>query len=593
MGIARSDLSVSVIALSVALAWTAPALADERKAEIRGDLPGDLREAIINAVGDVDTPPSSRLEARRRAQQAGEDAIAVLRSEGYYAYIVEPDITEGDPAQAFVTIDPGPRFTIAVPLITWLDPAPPAPVQEKGQTAMDLPEGRPGRAAAVVAAEGRIVAATQQAGYADASANDRVVIVDHDSTSVIPEFRIDAGPLVHLDGIDLRTDGRTNPAWVRQLAPWKEGDVYAPQDVAELERRLRDAGVYQSITVALAPQEDIKADGNRPVVVSLADRPRGILELGAGYSTNEGAGIDARYQRFNRLGRADTLTLIFSLARIQSKIDAEIAFPHWRVADRTLTVGTGLYNNVTDAYTERGANLRADITKHYNKTSYRTLGVAVDYGRIEETYPTARTRNVATITGLGALNWDRSNDPLNPTRGWRLDARAEPTISAGNGASLYVRTQAQATGYLPLGRGAGTVLAGRLKVGSIVGASLNDIPQSRRFYSGGGGSVRGYDYQGVGPRFTQNTPQGGLGLFEGSFEVRQTFTKRWGGVAFVDVGSISATETPDFSNTSAGVGFGVRYNLGFGPIRADVAVPINRRTGDPTYQIYLSIGQSF
>jgi len=122
---------------------------------------------------------------------------------------------------------------------------------------------------------------------------------------------------------------------------------------------------------------------------------------------------------------------------------------------------------------------------------------------------------------------------------------------------------------------------------------MSTIPAARRFYAGGGGSVRGYSYQGVGPRLIDNTPQGGLSLFEGSFEARQKFGKRWGGVAFLDVGGIGATEAPDFSNVSAGVGLGIRYDLGFGPIRADVAVPLDRRTGDPAYQIYLSIGQSF
>ena len=53
------------------------------------------------------------------------------------------------------------------------------------------------------------------------------------------------------------------------------------------------------------------------------------------------------------------------------------------------------------------------------------------------------------------------------------------------------------------------------------------------------------------------------------------------------------TSACDFSEVSTGVGLGVRYNLGFGPIRADIALPLDKREGDPDYQIYLSIGQSF
>ena len=174
-----------------------------------------------------------------------------------------------------------------------------------------------------------------------------------------------------------------------------------------------------------------------------------------------------------------------------------------------------------------------------------------------------------------------------------LPCRAEPTISAGDDSAVYLRLITQATYYLPLGRNADTVLAARTRIGSVLGGSLSTIPSSRRLYAGGGGSVRGYAYQGVGPRLPDNTPQGGLGLFEASFEVRQHITGRWGAVAFVDVGAVSETSAPDFSNVNTGVGVGVRYDLGFGPIRADIAFPLDKREGDSSYELYLSIGQSF
>jgi translocation and assembly module TamA len=64
-------------------------------------------------------------------------------------------------------------------------------------------------------------------------------------------------------------------------------------------------------------------------------------------------------------------------------------------------------------------------------------------------------------------------------------------------------------------------------------------------------------------------------------------------VAFIDAGAIGTHNTPQREDFRAGAGFGVRYDLGFGPIRADIAAPLGRRKGDPAFQIYLSIGQSF
>jgi translocation and assembly module TamA len=585
------------LAASGALAClAAPAMAEVPKAAIRGEMPGELRTAIEKAVGESKAAVDSRLEARRRARDAAEDAIAVLRSEGYYDYEVFPDIGEGERPQPIVTVEPGPRFHIQNPRVTWVGSAPAADVAQAGVAGMQLKDGDPGRAADVVAAEGRVVAIVEKRGYADAEIEPREVIVDHADDSVQPEFRINSGGLVHLDGVDLRTKGRTNPRWVAGLAPWKAGEVYDPDDVAELEQRLLDAGVYDSVTVALAPKDQL-VNGERPVVVSLADRPRGTIELGAGYSTSEGVGVDGRWLRYNRLGRADTTTITARIAEIEYRLDGQIAFPHWRKPKRTLTLGAAVFANNTDAYDDQGVSARVDLTtrlgRNIYRTSYRTIGLSLDATRTDERTPVQQQTDFVTLTLLGALSQDRSDDPLDPKRGWKAEIRAEPTASVGDKNLLYFRAVVQGSAYMPLGKEANTVAAVRLRLGTVTGVSLLDVPASRRLYAGGGGSVRGYAYQGVGPRFPDNTPQGGLSLFEASGELRQKITDKWGAALFYDVGAVGEQPTPSFSRVSTGVGVGVRYNLGFAPIRADIAVPLNKREGDPSYQVYVSIGQSF
>jgi translocation and assembly module TamA len=130
-------------------------------------------------------------------------------------------------------------------------------------------------------------------------------------------------------------------------------------------------------------------------------------------------------------------------------------------------------------------------------------------------------------------------------------------------------------------------------VASIINGSIPAIPASRRFYSGGGGSVRGYGYQDVGPRFPNNSPEGGISLIESSIELRQKIAGPFGMVLFVDSGTLSTQHSFDFANAETGVGVGFRYDLGFAPLRADIAVPLERHTGDSSIQVYLSIGQSF
>lgn len=588
---------VSVGALLAGVGALAPcaALADQKKACVEGVDDRDLKRAIERVIGETRNAPETRFIAERRANEAAEDAITVLRSEGYYDYEVTPSV-EGDPPVPVVRVTPGARFELAAPAIQWANDAPIATAQEAATKALDLPLGAPARAAVVVGAEGRIVATLAEQGYPDADPQPREVIVDHADRSVHPTFRIDAHGLVHLDGMTVTTRGRTRAGFVERLKPWKDGDTYRPEAVAELERRLLDTGVYDSVTVALAPQSN--ADGLRPVVVSLNDRPKATIDLGASYSSSEGAGVDGRYTLYNRLRRDDTLSLGAQYSSILKRLDLQLSLPHWRQVQETLKLAATAYRDDTDAYQENDVGVRADLVKRLGRTSYRTFGVGLDASdndekQLVDDQIVGLRRQLYTVTGLAALTLDRSNNALNPVTGFKLDGRLEPTVSSGDGTAYYVRAVAQGSAYLPIGKAANTVIAGRLRLGSLLGGSIPTVPAPQRFYAGGGGSIRGYPYQGVGPRFPDNTPIGGSSLVETSVEARHNFTRTIGAVAFVDAGSVGIEQYPRFADLSVGAGVGLRYNLSFAPIRFDVGVPLNRRQGDAPFQVYISIGQSF
>jgi translocation and assembly module TamA len=573
--------------------------AAEPSASITGVEDKALREAIQRAMVEAKAPPRSRSEARRRARDAGDDAVQVLRSEGYYAYVVEPDVSEADPPRAILKITPGPVFVIADPRLAWGGAEPDEGVVKRAESVIRLVPGAPGRAVDVLAAEGRVVSQVQQLGYADAVAEPREVVVDHADHTLRPVFHIAAGDLTHVDGIQVVTQGRSNPAWIKQLAPWKSGDIYEPDDIAELERRLRDTGVYDTVSVSLAPKDKALADGLRPVIVTVSDRKSRTVELAANYSSTDGPGADAKWIHYNRFHRADTTTLTARLGRLDSRLEAELALPHWRRSQQTLKLNTAIFREDTDAYVETGLHLGADLTRKLRTTVYRTYGVSLDLSQVDspktvDGVTTDVQQNFATFTLLGAQAWDHSDNILDPTKGWRLDARAEPTAITGDLTMAFLKVQAQTTAYLPFGQGARTVLAGRFKAGQILGGTMPEVPASNRFYAGGGGSVRGYSYQAIGPRIDNTTtPQGGLSVLETSLELRHKFTDKWGGVAFVDAGGVGVDKWPNGDDFGVGVGVGIRYDLGFGPIRADIAMPISKREGDPSFQVYISIGQAF
>ncbi|HEX8470121.1 MAG TPA: BamA/TamA family outer membrane protein, partial [Brevundimonas sp.] len=396
------------------------------------------------------------------------------------------------------------------------------------------------------------------------------------------------------------TEGSTNPDWVAGLAPWKEGDKFEPDKVAELERRLLDTGVYDGVGVALAPADQTNAGGNRPVVVTLNDRPRRILEAGASFSTAEGSGVDAIWTWYNHFNRADTLRFQARAANIDSRLGVDLSLPHWRRPGQTLKLSTAVVNEDTDAYRRTALTAAADLQQRIGRTSYYSYGVAIDAGQYAENrfdpltqLPVGLDRDLVILTGRGNAYLDESNDPLNPTKGYRLTLNVQPTAVAGEDTVLFLRTETQGTMYVPIEKTGHTILAGRVRLGAILGGQELTVPADRLFYSGGGGSVRGYEYQGVNPRLPDNTPRGGLSLFETSLEVRRDIGESWQVVGFVDAGAIGFQETPNLTNMRYAAGIGGRFKLPFGPVRADLAFPLDPREGDSTFQVYISIGQAF
>lgn len=584
------------VAISTAVCAFPAVLAAEPRTVVQGELSPELRAVIEKVVGAADRPIDNRFEARRRARAAAEDTIAVLRSEGYYANAVEPEVSEADPPRALVLVTPGPRFHFVDPAIIWQRAPPDTAAQGAAQASMALGKGAPARAADVLGAEGRILAEMQNRGYADAVAEPREVSVDHADASVRPTFHILSGPLVRLGDLDIVADGGTDRAWLTKLVPWSSGGLYSPSSVAELERRLLDTGVYDSVTVSLAPAEAPAVDILRPVVVSLAARKPRSIEGSASWATREGVGLNVRWTNYNRLRRADTIALSAQASDRDTRAGVELSLPHWRRAQQTLRTGGSVYRVRTDAYDETGIGVLADVTRRYGRTSYATLGGSIDSSRTTERAPTAVTtlgRDLVTLRGLADVALDRSNDPLNPTAGWRFSARLEPTMILGDTNLPYLRAVTQGSYYQKLDSQARTVVAARLRVGRIINGTVSQIPASQRFYAGGGGSVRGFSYQGVGPRLSDNTPRGGLALVETSIELRRDLTPRWGMALFLDAGAVGSSAPIDLSDSSLGAGFGVRYNLGFAPIRVDIATPVTGRHGQAPFQIYVSIGQSF
>lgn len=597
-GPARRRSIRAVAGLVTLILLPAAALAEPR-AVVEGVTDPGLRERITLAVGVVGEPAASAFEARRRAVAAAELATDVLRSEGYYGATVTPDVIDGPTPVAVVQVSTGPAFTLSGTGITFADPAPGADVQAAARAALGLRTGAPGRADDVLAAEARAVRALQDAGFADAAAGPRRVIVDHATRTVEPGYRLEAWQLVVLGPVTQQGSARLRPGWIATVVPWEAGSSYSRERLADFERMLLETGAFDAVTVSLSGAAG--SAGPRPVVVTLADRPRLTVESELSWASSEGFGLDGQLVRTNLLGRADTWRLTGRLGQIEQRLETELRLPHWQRPRQTLSLGLGAFRDDTDAFRQTGLRVRSDVTRRWGLTSFITLGAAADAITTREpsfTRPTIGVaRDYTAISLIAAGLWDNADDPLDPRSGWKGDIRLEPTLLSGDASLGFVRAVGQASAYRTVG-GAHTVLAGRVRVGSLIGGSIPEIPSGRRLYAGGGGSVRGYEFQGIGPRYSDpdRTPVGGLSLVEVSVEVRRdlaAFGGRLGLVGFADAGTLGLEALPALDGLRGGVGIGVRYDLGFAPLRFDVAFPLDDRLGGQSFQLYLGVGQSF
>jgi translocation and assembly module TamA len=462
------------------------------------------------------------------------------------------------------------------------------------RSAFAVRAGDPVDAAAVTAAGVALRVALGQRGFARAQVGEQQVVVDHEARTARLVLPVTTGPFQRIGAI--RVSGRPDfgTTHVATIARFQPGERYRQSRVDDLRRALIATGLVSSVEVRVLPSAD-------PQLVDLEVRlepapPRTIAgELG--YGTGEGVRAEVSWQHRNLIQSEGALTVRAVLGTQEQLAGGVLRFSNWRARDRVLTLLGNVSHVDRDAYEARTVQLGMTVERQSTFLWRKTWSWSAGMELI-----TSDERDVIAATGLprqrtffigalpATLNYDRSNGLLDPTHGFRLGGRLSPELSLQGSVFGYARAQLDASAYRPIGRR--LVAAGRVRLGTMLGADRDRIAPSRRFYAGGGGSVRGYGYQRLGPRDANGDPIGGRSLAEFSFETRVRFGA-FGVVPFLDGGTLSTDAVPDFRNWQFGTGLGLRYYSTFGPIRFDVGTPLNPHRRDSRIAITVSLGQAF
>ncbi len=564
------------------------------------DLFGDL-SALYGGDGKADN--AAMIRARLSAD--GELMQRILASEGYYDAVVDTRIDrgareEGQERQrrsitAVIDVKPGKRYTLADIIINADPTIPPNLIADN----FPLSVGEPIVAQRIQGAEAAIALKLPEEGYPFAKVGQRDILLDGATGDGVYTLPVDIGKRSRFGGIETTGDLAFDAEHVEVLARFKRGDLYDSRMVDDLRQALVATGLFATVAAEPQPTGESAGDDTEYVTMLVTQQagPPRTIAASAGYGTGEGIRLEGSWTHRNLLPPEGALTFRGVLGTQEQGIGATLRRSNAGRRDRTLELVTEVTRSTYDAFnaiTGRvGARVSYDSTPIWQKKFTYAYGVELIATR-EDDFDFAtgeRSYDFYTILGLtGQVGMDRTDSLLDPTKGFRITSLIQPEGSLAGRFSPYARLRTDISGYYPVTDS--IVLAGRLRVGSIVGAARERLAPSRRFYAGGGGSVRGFGFQELGPKDPHNDPIGGRSVNEVAFEARYRFGN-FGVVGFVDGGQVYRSSAPTFHNLRFGAGIGARYYTNFGPMRFDIATPIGRKPGEARVSVYVSIGQAF
>jgi translocation and assembly module TamA len=539
-------------------------------------------------------------QVNRRARDDNDLIDTMLRVYGFYDGEVRNSVAripDQDRVQLTFDVNPGPIYRLSAIDLAGLDAV--GVDVPAARAAFGMKVGDAANADRIVAGRLAVLTRLLETGFPFAQTGEPDLLVDHEARSGALTVPVTPGGQYRFGGVIAKDDGLFGSRHLERIARFDRGDIFQASEMDDLRRAILATGLVSTAT--LTPVAATDPVGNDPgtvdVQVETVAAPLRTIAGEVGYGTGEGYRAEVSWEHRNFFPPEGLVRARAVGGTQEQLINLVYRRNNFLKRDRVLTAQVLASNIDRDAFEARTFLMAASIERQTNLIFQKkwTWSLGAELVLSDERDSRARivggARRTFFIAALPtALTYDGTDSLLDPTRGFRLGGRLSPEYSLQSGSKGYVRIQIDGSYYQPVSDR--IVMAGRVRLGSIVGANRFDIAPSRRFYAGGGGSVRGYGFQAIGPRDGNNDPIGGNGLAEVSIEARVRFGD-FGVVPFFDAGNVYAGSTPDFSGIRYGAGIGVRYYSSFGPLRLDVGTPLNPQPGDSRIGVYISLGQAF
>lgn len=580
----------------------------------------------LSALEKGDGKAANAAMVAARAREDERLAVRLLQSRGYYdasaVSTIEQDPPNSGNVRATVSATPGPLYRLGNVVVDSKDAtAPPGLLLRE----LNLNPGDPIEAERIQGAEANVSLRLPQQGYPFVKLGQRDILLDEEDHIGDYALPVDLGPRSVFG--DIRTQvgmgqgqrAASNrqgserqqrrprrprelvfgPDHIRVLRRYKPGELYDSRAVDDLRAALIATSLFSTVSVEPVRTGKPGPDGTEIVDLLVRQNPGRPRTLAGelGYSTGEGVRLTGSWTHRNLFPPEGALIVAGVLGTQEQGLSTTFRRSNAGQRDRTVQLTASVDHKDYEAYEAYTGTLSfrisRDSTPIWQKRWTYFYGAEI-VGSNEDRWnfnTNSRDRGTWLIAALPSyLGFDTSDNLLNPTRGFRIKANVSPETSVRGAARPYARLMLEGTYYQPVSTN--IVIAARARAGSIPGIARDDLPPSRRYYAGGGGSVRGFGYQELGPRAPDGRPVGGRALNEFALEARYRFGN-YGIVPFIDAGQVYEGIYPTLQNIRFGAGIGGRLYTNFGPIRVDVATPIKRKPGESKIALYISIGQAF
>ncbi|MEM1343683.1 MAG: autotransporter assembly complex family protein [Pseudomonadota bacterium] len=534
---------------------------------------------------------------RRRARDDVQTVQKILRSRGYYEGEVEVEIDprglDGEPppedatALARLVIEPGRQFTLARHAFRLGESTATPP----DAAALGSPVGGPAEAAPITEAETAAVTALRRSGYPYAEQAGRDAVADLDAAEIEVDTALDTGARYVFGPLSFTGNPDVDEAFLRTYLTWEEGAVFDISRLSAYQNRLIDTGLFAAANVSppATPPEGEAA----PIAVRLEQAKFRTISAGARFSTDAGPGVRLSFEHRNLFGAGERFSATLDTELEEQEFALAFSKPQFLLRDgQTLDAEIRSFRAEDSPFDAIGVTAALGIRRRLGENWTVGAGLLGEFAVIDEP-PDEPTALIAGVPVFA--QYDSTDDLLNATQGQRVRLGATPFAGTfDDETTAFLTLEGLASAYQDLTGSGRFVLAERLFLGTTVGENVEDVPQTRRFYSGGGGSVRGFERYLIGALQSDNDPIGGLSVAEAALEIRFPIFGDIGGVAFFDAGTVSQESGFVFNDDLlVAAGTGVRYYSPIGPIRLDIAFPLNGRDVDDPFQFYFSIGQAF